>query len=138
MEDIEAECNDEPDQADDSRDIAYLFKLNSCASSPCLTDFLRSSIKQGTSHTVYDPMSKIGTASQLYLQIMSPRAFTQTPVLTGRTRNLSRSDSETSSDSGVVFRLGNDEDSSEDSDHLSCSPLSRNHTMPDLSIITCN
>lgn len=129
------------DPLDDLRDVAYLFKLNSCASSPCLTELIRDSIKPGTREAIYNPMSNLGTLSQLYSQIMLPRGSTEAPVLTkeSRTRGKSLSDSDTSSDSGIVFKLGLDDDGSidEDSDHLGCSPLSRTHTMPDLSVLSC-
>ena len=113
-----------------------MFKLNSCASSPCLTDLLRSSIKQGSQETVYDPVTKLGTVSQLYLQIVSPRGSTEAPEMCVKRRNLSISDSEASSDSGVAFR-GSLDDEGEDDLDLPLGAISRTHTMPDLSSISC-
>ena len=137
-----------PDESDESdsqnvhkhtehvKEATYMFKLNSCASSPCLTDLLRSSIKQGSQETVYDPVTKLGTVSQLYLQIVSPRGSTEAPEMCVKRRNLSISDSEASSDSGVAFR-GSLDDEGEDDLDLPLGAISRTHTMPDLSSISC-
>lgn len=139
IEEIEIKDNNMPNNAGDLKEVDFLMKINSCASSPCLTDFLRSGIKQETSQTVYHPVSKLGTVPQLYLQIMSPRAYTESPVSSEKTKNLSRSDSESSTDSGVVFKVGFDDDDSveADTEPCTCSQIRRNHTMPDMSVVSC-
>lgn len=117
--------------------MTYVIKLNSSASSPCLTDLVRSSIRPGNREIVYEPMTSLGTVSQLYTQIMVPRGLTEAPELTRQLRSVSPAGSEASSDSGVVFRFGDGSSEDLNIEPVHYSALHRTHTMPELSAVHC-
>jgi len=123
-------------------DVDYLVKMNSCVSSPCLSDLVRQDIVPAGKPELYAPISPDGTRSHIFSQLMVPRALTELPSLKEiHKKRGSISDDDSGSDSGISFKLGSDDDQEIDispSTSLRTTHFTlhrRNSTMPDLQAV---
>ena len=88
--------------------------MKSSISTPCLSELVRNSFKQVKGGILYDPLSESGTVSQIYSQLMIPRGLTLVPSMTQLSDTSGSSHENPDSDSGVMFGIGREFDSTDD------------------------